>query len=90
MFLEHQISILEWFLKDHVTIKTGVIQFNCSIQVYLYSAFHDTNRCKAALQKVLSFYIIFRSRLLVVTMAEMYSKNHAVSYKLHVTEGEHY
>ncbi len=61
----------------------SVIQFN-SIQVYLCSAFHDTNRCKAALQKILSFYIIFRSRLLVVTMAEMYSKNHAVSYKLHV------
>ncbi len=34
--------------------------------------------------KMLSFYIIFRSRLLVVTMAEMYCKNHAVSYKLHV------
>ncbi len=31
-----------------------------------------------------SFYVIFRSRLLVVTMAEMYSKNHAVGYKLHV------
>ncbi len=56
------------------------VQFN-SIQVYY---FHDTNRCKAALQKILSFYIIFRSRLLVVTMAEMYSKNHAVRYKLHV------
>ncbi len=41
-----------------------------SIQVYLYSAFHETNR-------LLSFYIIFRSRLLVVTMAEMYGKNHA-------------
>ncbi len=25
MFLEQQISILEWFLKDHVTLKTGVI-----------------------------------------------------------------
>ncbi len=23
MFLEQQISILEWFLKDHVTLKTG-------------------------------------------------------------------
>ncbi len=54
---------------------------NNSIQVYLYSAFHDTNRCKAALQKMLRFYIIFRSRLLVT---EMYNKNHAVSYKLHV------
>ncbi len=23
-FLEHQISLLEWFLKDHVTMKIGV------------------------------------------------------------------
>ncbi len=36
---------------------------------------------KAALQKMLCLYIIFRSRLLVVTMIEMYSTNHAVSYK---------
>ncbi len=57
---------------------------NRSIQVYLYSAFNDTNRCKAALKKMLSFYIIFRSRLLVVTTAEMHSKNHADSYKLHI------
>ncbi len=25
MFLELQIIILEWFLKDHVTLKTGVM-----------------------------------------------------------------
>ncbi len=25
MFLEHQINILEWFLKDHVTLKTGIM-----------------------------------------------------------------
>ncbi len=25
MFLEHQISILEWLLRDHVTLKTGVM-----------------------------------------------------------------
>ncbi len=25
MFIEHQIIILEWFLKDHVTMKTGVM-----------------------------------------------------------------
>ncbi len=25
MFLEQQISILEWFLKDHVTLKPGVM-----------------------------------------------------------------
>ncbi len=28
MFLEQQISILEWFLKDHVTLKTGVMMLN--------------------------------------------------------------
>ncbi len=25
MFLEQQISILEWFVKDYVTMKTGVM-----------------------------------------------------------------
>jgi len=25
MYLEDQISILEWFLKDHVTLKSGVM-----------------------------------------------------------------
>ncbi len=28
MFLEQQIIILEWFLKDHVTLKTGVTMSN--------------------------------------------------------------
>ncbi len=40
-----------------------------SIQVYLYSAFHHTNNCKVALFIFLRFYMIFRCRLLVVTMA---------------------
>ncbi len=41
---------------------------------------------------MLRFYIIFKSRLLVLTMAGMYSKNHAVSLQitLNQTEGEHY
>ncbi len=39
MLLEPQISILEWFLKDHVTLKTGVIQLwyhinTLHIQIY--------------------------------------------------------
>jgi len=37
MFLEQQISILELFLKDHVTLKTGVLmvknQFNFFLNV---------------------------------------------------------
>ncbi len=33
MFLEHQISILEWFLKDHVTLKTGVMAAENSVVV---------------------------------------------------------
>ncbi len=32
MFWEH-ISILEWFLKDHVTLKTGVMMLK--IQLYI-------------------------------------------------------
>ncbi len=55
-----------------------LIQFNSSS---LCSACHDTDRCQAAHVKFL-YYIM--SMLLVVTMAEMYSKNHAVSYKSHI------
>ncbi len=49
------------------------LQFNSGLFVL-----RNTNRWKVALQKILSFYIIFRSWLLVVTVAEMYSK---VSYE---------
>jgi len=28
IFLEHQIIILEWFLKGHVTLKTGVMMLH--------------------------------------------------------------
>ncbi len=31
IFLEHQISILEWFLKDHVTLMTGVMMHKIQI-----------------------------------------------------------
>jgi len=31
MFLEHQISMLEWFLKDHVTLKTGVMMLKIQL-----------------------------------------------------------
>ncbi len=40
------------------------------IQVYLYSAFHDTNRCKAALQEI-NFYNIFSCSLSVMTIKLM-------------------
>ncbi len=33
MFLEQQISILEWFLKDHVTLKTGVIMLKIQLKI---------------------------------------------------------
>ncbi len=39
MFLENQISILKWFLKDHVTLKTGVMaakRINYSIKLINY------------------------------------------------------
>ncbi len=31
MFLEQQISMLEWFLKDHVTLKTGVMMLKIQL-----------------------------------------------------------
>ncbi len=33
MFVEKKIGILEWFLKDHVTLKTGVMMLK--IQLYI-------------------------------------------------------
>ncbi len=33
MFLEQQISILDWFLKDHVPLMTGVMLLK--IQIYI-------------------------------------------------------
>jgi len=33
MFIEQQISILELFLKDHVTLKTGEIELNFSFSI---------------------------------------------------------
>ncbi len=35
-FLEHQISILEWFLKDHVTLKTEVMAAESSALLLKY------------------------------------------------------
>ncbi len=32
MFPEQQISLLEWFLKDHVTLKTGVMMLKNASQ----------------------------------------------------------
>jgi len=31
MFVEHQILILEWFVKDHVTLKTGEMVINSAL-----------------------------------------------------------
>ncbi len=47
---KHKISILEWFLKDHVTLKTGAyiwkyiktFNLNCKISQY-YSIFNQIN-----------------------------------------------
>ncbi len=33
MFVEQQISILEWFLKDHVTLKTGVMMLKIQLRI---------------------------------------------------------
>ncbi len=31
LFLEQQINILDWFLKDHVTMKTGVMMLKIQL-----------------------------------------------------------
>ncbi len=33
MFLEQQIIILEWFLKDHVTLKTAVMMLKIQLRI---------------------------------------------------------
>ncbi len=49
MFLEHQISILKWFLKDHVTLKTGVsaaiteINYILTYCILKYCTFNQVN-----------------------------------------------
>ncbi len=35
MLLEHQISILEWFFKDHVTLKTGIMNESWKFIFYI-------------------------------------------------------
>ncbi len=50
MFLEQQISILEWFLKDHVTQKTAIWNYNI---FQFYCIFDQTN---AALMSTRDFF----------------------------------
>ncbi len=33
MFFEQQISILEWFLKDHLTLKTRVMMLKIQLRI---------------------------------------------------------
>ncbi len=45
MFVEQQISILEWFLKDHVTLKTGAENSALITAVnYILQYIHIENR----------------------------------------------
>jgi len=44
MFLEHQILILEWFLTDHVTLKTGVMMLKITGINYTLLDIHIENR----------------------------------------------
>ncbi len=42
MFLEHQISILEWFLKDHLTLKAGVVIVSQKYKTIKYNVKYKT------------------------------------------------
>jgi len=37
MFVDHQILIFDWFVKDHVTLKTGVMMKNSDLIKAVYS-----------------------------------------------------
>jgi len=46
MFVDHQILKLEWFVKDHVTLKTGVMMINSALNTginYTLLYFHIEN-----------------------------------------------
>ncbi len=47
MFLEQQIGVLEWFLKDHVTLKTGVMMLKIQLCIteinYILKYIHVEN-----------------------------------------------
>ncbi len=48
MFLEQQISISEWFLKDHVTLKTGVMMLKiqlCITEINYIFKYIQTTYC---------------------------------------------
>ncbi len=48
MFLDQQISILEWFLKNHVTLKTGVMMLKIQLRItginYIFTYIQIENR----------------------------------------------
>jgi len=64
MFVDHHFIILEWFVKDHVTLKTGVIMINSGIN-YTLLYIHVENRwftkqkifCSITPKKWVKFFI---------------------------------
>ncbi len=62
MFLEQQIGILEWFLKDHVTLKTGVMMLKIQLCItginYILKYIHVENT-SFKLNNISQFYSIF-------------------------------
>ncbi len=69
MFLEQQTSILEWFLKDHVTMKTGVMmlkiqlcisRINYIFKYFQYKPFLNCNN----ISQYYCFYFILKKKAL--------------------------
>ncbi len=55
LFLKQQISILEWFLKDHVTLKTAVIM----LKIQLWSHFKVYSNRKVILNWNIAIIFIY-------------------------------
>ncbi len=56
MFLDHQISFLEWFLKDHVTLKTGVMTLKIQLLFLNYSFYGLFDQMHKALVNLRDFF----------------------------------
>ncbi len=59
MFLEQQIGILEWFLKDHVTLKTGIMMLKIQLCVTGINTFKMYSHRKHLFQTVIIFTFTF-------------------------------
>ncbi len=62
MFHEQQISILEGFLKDHVTLKTGVMMLkiqNCNTGINYILIYSQIEKTKSQFVTIITDFTVF-------------------------------